>query len=43
LATGPGAIPAQAAALALCAIAANLVALAIAHSTNALPRVRDLI
>ena len=42
LASGPGDIPAQAAALALCAIAANLAALVIAHATSAFPRVRDL-
>jgi ABC-type Fe3+ transport system permease subunit len=42
LGSGPDDIPAQAAALALCAIAANLAALAIAHATSALPRVRDL-
>jgi ABC-type Fe3+ transport system permease subunit len=41
-ATGPGNIPAQAAALALCAIAANLAALAVAQSTSALPRWKDL-
>jgi hypothetical protein len=42
LGSGPDDIPAQAATLALCAIAANLAALAIAHATSALPRVRDL-
>ena len=42
LATGPGDIPAQAGVLALCVIAANLAALAVAHSTSALPRWKDL-
>jgi iron(III) transport system permease protein len=42
LATGPGEIPARAGALALCAIAANVAALAVARSTSELPRWQDL-